>query len=160
MKIYVGNLPFSTNEASLRQMFEAHGDVASASIVMDRETGRPRGFGFVEMSNDEEARKAIEAMNGQSIEGRALVVNEARPREDRGGGGVLLGRYEGVPLTRRDPTGYAGVAPDRITIFQGPLCARATDEADLAAQVRTTVLHEIGHYFGLSDARLRELGWA
>jgi RNA recognition motif-containing protein len=62
---------------------------------MDRETGRPRGFGFVEMSNDEEARKAIEAMNGQSVEGRALVVNEARPREDRGGGGGGRGGFGG-----------------------------------------------------------------
>jgi RNA recognition motif-containing protein len=88
MKLYVGNLPFSTTEDELRSMFEAHGQVSSATIVMDRETGRPRGFGFVEMANDEEARKAIEAMNNQNVGGRNLVVNEARPKEGgRSGGG-------------------------------------------------------------------------
>lgn len=89
MKLYVGNLSFSVNDAELRQMFEPHGTVASASIVMDRETGRPRGFGFIEMGSAEEGNKAITAMNGQNIGGRALVVNEAKPREDRprGGGG-------------------------------------------------------------------------
>jgi predicted Zn-dependent protease with MMP-like domain len=107
-----------------------------------------------------DALDAVPAELASAVENVAVIVADWPPREDRGGGGVLLGRYEGVPLTRRDPTRYAGVAPDRITIFQGPLCARATDEADLAAQVRTTVLHEIGHYFGLSDARLRDLGWA
>ncbi|MFN8025294.1 MAG: metallopeptidase family protein [Acidimicrobiia bacterium] len=76
------------------------------------------------------------------------------------GGGVLLGLYEGVPLTRRGPISYSGVAPDRITIFRGNLCARARDEAELAAQVRVTVLHEVGHYFGMTDERLREMGWA
>lgn len=86
-KIYVGNLSFSTNDATLRQAFEAHGEVVSATIVMDRETGRPRGFGFVEMANDDEASAAINAMNGQNLDGRDLTVNEARPREDRGGGG-------------------------------------------------------------------------
>jgi len=74
--------------------------------------------------------------------------------------GTLLGLYEGVPLTSRDPITYAGVVPDRITIFRGPLCDRARNEQELAAQVRVTVLHEIGHYFGIGDARLRELGWA
>ena len=87
MKIYVGNLPFSINDDGLRTAFEAHGQVATAQIVMDRETGRPRGFGFVEMPNDEEARKAIAAMNGQQLGGRTLVVNEARPKEAGGGGG-------------------------------------------------------------------------
>jgi cold-inducible RNA-binding protein len=87
MKLYVGNLPFSTDDSQLRALFEAHGDVVSASVVMDRDTGRPRGFGFVEMSDDNEARAAIEAMNGQSVEGRAIVVNEARPREARPAGG-------------------------------------------------------------------------
>jgi len=85
-KLYVGNLPFSTNDAELRSMFEAHGEVSSAQIVMDRETGRPRGFGFVEMSNDAEADAAIAAMNGQQSGGRAIVVNEARPREAGSGG--------------------------------------------------------------------------
>lgn len=86
IKIYVGNLPFSTGDAELREMFEQHGQVASATHVLDRETGRPRGFGFVEMPNDAEARAAIEAMNGQQIGGRSLTVNEARPKEARGGG--------------------------------------------------------------------------
>jgi RNA recognition motif-containing protein len=87
MKIYVGNLSFSTTEDTLRSLFEAHGDVASASLVMDRETGRPRGFGFVEMNNDEQAKAAMGALNGKNVDGRDLTVNEAKPREDRGGGG-------------------------------------------------------------------------
>jgi predicted Zn-dependent protease with MMP-like domain len=107
-----------------------------------------------------DALDAVPVELASAIENVAVIVDDWPPRDAGGGGGVLLGRYEGVPLTRRDPTGYAGVLPDRITIFRGPLGARAADEAELAAQVRTTVLHEIGHYFGLSDARLRELGWA
>lgn len=87
MKIYVGNVPFSGTDAQLRELFGKHGTVASAQILIDRDTGRSRGFGFVEMPNDAEARKAIEALNGYSMDGRPLVVNEARPREDRGGGG-------------------------------------------------------------------------
>jgi RNA recognition motif-containing protein len=87
MKIYVGNLSFSTSEDELRTLFSEHGAVASATLVMDRDTGRPRGFGFVEMNNDEEAKAAIAALNGKNIGGRDLTVNEARPREDRGGGG-------------------------------------------------------------------------
>jgi predicted Zn-dependent protease with MMP-like domain len=74
--------------------------------------------------------------------------------------GTLLGLYEGVPLTARGPLSYSGVAPDRITIFQGPLSRRARDVDELAAQVRVTVLHEVGHYFGMDDVRLHELGWA
>jgi predicted Zn-dependent protease with MMP-like domain len=98
---------------------------------------------------------------GEAIENVAVVVSEWPTREQLGDRhGTLLGLYEGVPLTRRDPMSYRGVLPDRITIFSGPLCARARDEADLAAQVRTTVLHEVGHYFGMTDARLQELGWA
>ncbi len=90
------------------------------------------------------------------------VLVEDWPRPDQGAseGGTLLGLYEGVPITKRSPIGYSGVMPDRITIFRGPLCERARDEDDLAAQVHVTVLHEVGHYFGMSDARLRELGWA
>ena len=95
------------------------------------------------------------------MENVAVVVADwPRPDQVDGPHHTLLGLYEGIPLTRRDPIGYGGVLPDRITIFWGPLCARARDDADLAAQVRTTVLHEVGHHFGLSDARLRELGWA
>ncbi len=87
MKLYVGNLSFQTSEAELRALFEAHGEVSSASLVMDRETGRPRGFGFVEMPNDEQAKAAINAVNGTNVGGRDLTVNEARPREGGGGGG-------------------------------------------------------------------------
>ena len=85
-KIYVGNLPFSMDDGELRELFAAHGNVMSASVVMDRETGRSRGFGFVEM-DDSEAENAINALNGSMCNGRDLRVNEARPREDRGGGG-------------------------------------------------------------------------
>ena len=82
-KIYVGNLNFKTTEDAVRQLFEAHGEVSSVKLITDRETGRPRGFGFVEMPDDGMATAAIEALDGQEIEGRALRVNEARPREER-----------------------------------------------------------------------------
>lgn len=95
MKLYVGNLSFNTSEAALRQAFEAFGQVSSASLVMDRETGRPRGFGFVEFSNDDEARAAIEGMHGKTLDGRNLTVNEARPREAGGGGGGGRGGFGG-----------------------------------------------------------------
>ena len=83
MKIYVGNIPFSTSEDSLRTLFENYGEVASVTIVMDRYTGRSRGFGFVEMPNDDQAREAISSLDGKEFEGRALRVNESRPRERR-----------------------------------------------------------------------------
>lgn len=88
-KLYVGNLPFSITEQSLNELFADHGSVASARIITDRETGRSKGFGFVEMSNDDEAQSAIEKLNGQEYQGRKLVVNEARPQEPRAprGGG-------------------------------------------------------------------------
>lgn len=85
--IYVGNLPFSATEAELQQLFESHGAVSRVNVVMDRETGRPRGFAFVEMTNENEGNAAIDALNGSQVGGRALTVNEARPREPRGGGG-------------------------------------------------------------------------
>ncbi len=108
-----------------------------------------------------DALDAIPPELGTAIENVAVVVADwPTPAQLAGRPGTLLGLYEGVPLTRRDAMAYAGVMPDRITIFQGPISERATDERDLAAMVRTTVLHEVGHYFGLSDARLRELGWA
>ncbi|MAY75870.1 MAG: RNA-binding protein [Phycisphaerae bacterium] len=87
MKMYVGNLPYNTTEAELRELFEPYGTVESADIVMDRETGRPRGFGFVTMSTDEEAQQAIENLHGKPYGGRDLTVNEARPRAPRPGGG-------------------------------------------------------------------------
>lgn len=86
VKIYVGNLPYSMDDAALQQLFESHGQVESAKVVTDRDTGRSRGFGFVEMPNDEQARKAIDAVNGSEVGGRTLTVNEARPRENKGGG--------------------------------------------------------------------------
>ncbi|MAA74966.1 MAG: RNA-binding protein [Salinisphaeraceae bacterium] len=83
MNIYVGNLPWSSSEEELRATFEAFGEVSSAKIIMDRETGRSRGFGFVEMPDDDSARSAIAAMNDKDMNGRSLRVNEARPRDDR-----------------------------------------------------------------------------
>jgi RNA recognition motif-containing protein len=86
-KLYVGNLSFNTTENDLQDAFGAHGTVMETNLLMDRETGRPRGFGFVTMSSAEEASKAIEAMNGRDMDGRALTVNVAKPREERTGGG-------------------------------------------------------------------------
>jgi RNA recognition motif-containing protein len=86
MNIYVGNLSYNTTESELRNEFEAFGQVAAVKIIADRETGRPRGFAFVEMDNDQEARAAIEGVNGKQVGGRNLTVNEARPREERSGG--------------------------------------------------------------------------
>ncbi len=91
-KIYVGNLPFSATSESLNEMFAKFGTVESAKIVMDRDTGRSKGFGFVEMSSADEAAAAIEKLNGQDHGGRSLVVNEARPMEPRTGGGGGGGR--------------------------------------------------------------------
>jgi hypothetical protein len=85
-KLYVGNLPFTASETELEQLFSQHGTVASVALITDRDTGRPRGFGFVEMANDDEANTAIEALNGQDFGGRALTVNEARQRPPRAGG--------------------------------------------------------------------------
>jgi cold-inducible RNA-binding protein len=85
-KIFVGNFSFNTTEADLRQWFEPHGKVESATVVTDRDTGRSRGFGFVEMPNDDEATAAIAALNGKDGGGRALTVNEARPKAERPGG--------------------------------------------------------------------------
>jgi len=86
MRMYVGNLPFSTTDNELREVFGEHGEVISAQVIIDRETGRSRGFGFVEM-NDGDAQEAIQALDGFQLDGRALKVNEARERAPRGGGG-------------------------------------------------------------------------
>ena len=89
MKIYVGNLSFQTTESELQELFSQHGAVTDVAVITDRETGRPRGFGFVEMSNDQEARDAIGALDGKEFGGRTIRVNEARPKTQRtsGGGG-------------------------------------------------------------------------
>jgi cold-inducible RNA-binding protein len=87
-KLFVGNLSFNTTENDLQDAFAAHGVVTEANLMTDRTTGRPRGFGFITMASPEEAQKAIEAMNGATLDGRNLTVNEARPREERGGGGA------------------------------------------------------------------------
>src|SRR5216683_7142943 len=94
-KIFVGNFAFSMTEAELRSLFEPFGNVESASIVTDRDTGRSRGFGFVEMPDDGEAEKAITALNGANVGGRQINVNEARPRAEGGGGGRGFGRGGG-----------------------------------------------------------------
>jgi RNA recognition motif-containing protein len=97
-KIYVGNLPWSTTSASLESLFAAHGQVRSAEVISDRETGRSRGFGFVEMETDEGCQAAIQSLNGTEIDGRAITVNEAReraPRPGGGGGGGGRGGYGG-----------------------------------------------------------------
>jgi RNA recognition motif-containing protein len=86
-KLYVGNLAYGVDSSSLQQLFEAHGTVESAQVIMDRDTGRSKGFGFVEMGSDQEAQAAIAALNGKEVDGRALTVNEARPKEGGGGGG-------------------------------------------------------------------------
>jgi RNA recognition motif-containing protein len=96
-KLYVGNLAYSVTDSSLEQLFAAHGTVQSAQVIMDRETGRSKGFGFVEMGSDQEAQAAITALNQKEVEGRALTVNEARPKTEggRGGGGGGRGGYGG-----------------------------------------------------------------
>src|SRR5437773_6676120 len=86
-KLYVGNLGYSVSDQDLVKMFEAHGTVESAQVIMDRDTGRSKGFGFVEMKTDQEAQAAIEGLNGKDSGGRSLTVNEARPKPEGGGGG-------------------------------------------------------------------------
>lgn len=87
MNIYVGNLSYNTSEGALSDLFAEHGAVVSARIIKDRETNRPKGFAFVEMEDDSEAKAAIDALHGIEVDGRSINVNEAKPRESRGGGG-------------------------------------------------------------------------
>jgi RNA recognition motif-containing protein len=103
-RLYVGNLSYDMTDAELQQVFAAHGTVERAEVVMDRDTGQSRGFGFVEMSSDNEAAAAIQALNGNEVDGRALTVNEARPKVDSRGGG---GRRGGGGGGRREG-GYGG----------------------------------------------------
>jgi RNA recognition motif-containing protein len=94
-KLFVGNLSFNTTENDLQDLFAAYGPVQQVDMIMDRTTGRPRGFSFVTMENQADAQKAIEELNGKAVDGRDLTVNEARPREDRPGGGGGGGGYGG-----------------------------------------------------------------
>ena len=114
-KLYVGNLSYSVSSSDLEQLFAQYGQVQSAQVIADRMTGRSKGFGFVEMSNDQEAQAAISAMNGQQHDGRALTVNEARPREERpgGGGGGGRGGYGGGGGGRGGRGGGRGDRGDR-----------------------------------------------
>jgi RNA recognition motif-containing protein len=106
--IYVGNLVWDATPDDLLALFQEHGKVTRAQVIMDRETGRSRGFGFVEMENDAEAQKAIEELNGFDYKGRPLTVNEARPREERGGGGGGYGGGGGGYGGGGDRGGYGG----------------------------------------------------
>lgn len=90
-KLYVGGLPYAISDGQLEELFSAHGTVESARVITDRMTGRSKGFGFVEMSTQEEAEAAMEKLNGTDLEGRTITVNEARPRTERGGGGGFRG---------------------------------------------------------------------
>jgi RNA recognition motif-containing protein len=94
-KLYVGNLTYGVTDSMLDQLFAAHGTVESAQVIMDRDTGRSKGFGFVEMGSDKEAQAAIAALNGKEVDGRALTVNEARPRPEGGGGRGRSGGHGG-----------------------------------------------------------------
>ena len=107
-KLYVGNLPYSTTEAQVRELFEQAGEITEVALITDRETGRPKGFGFVEMATVEGAQEAIKRFNGYSLNNRNLTVNEARPREERSGGGGYGGGNRD-----RDGGGYGGGNRDR-----------------------------------------------
>ena len=117
--IFVGNLDFNTSEEELRQMFEAHGQVDRVSIMTDRDTGRSRGFGFVEMTNAEDGDKAIAALNGTQVGGRTLNVNEARPKMERGGGGGVAA--EGIAVVAGRVA--AAVVAEAATRLSDPGCA-------------------------------------
>jgi RNA recognition motif-containing protein len=104
-KLYVGNLPYGVTDSTLLQMFEPHGTVQSAQVIMDRDTGRSKGFGFVEMGSDQEAQAAIAALNGKEVDGRSLTVNEAKPRTEGGGRGGSGGGRSGYGGSRG---GYGG----------------------------------------------------
>ena len=119
MNIFVGSLPFSIEEADLRESFEAYGTVDSVKIISDKFTGRSKGFGFVEMSNDDEAQKAIDELNGATVQGRAIVVNKSEPKPEgerksfngggnRGGGGGRPGGYSGGGDRNSGGGGYGG----------------------------------------------------
>lgn len=112
MKLYVGNLNYNAKEADLRELFGAYGEVTSAAVISDRETGRSKGFGFVEFASDEDGKAAIAALDGKEVGGRALKVNEARPRESSGGGGGY-GGGGGRDRGGREQRGGGGGGRDR-----------------------------------------------
>jgi predicted Zn-dependent protease with MMP-like domain len=131
------------------------GDGAMAG---DNRSMRVSNEGFEQLVGD--ALDRIPAELSEVMSNVAVVVEDwPTPQQLGGRSGTLLGLYEGIALTNRSPLSYTGAMPDRFTIFQGPICARAADEAELVALVRTTVIHEIAHHFGISDERLDELGW-
>lgn len=103
---------------------------------------------------------AAEALASLPADLASKVDNLAVMVEDESPGGNLFGLYEGVPLTKRSPISYSGVMPDRITLYQRTICRYCNSEAEVRAQIRKTVLHEVAHHFGISDPRLEELGWA
>lgn len=107
-KLYVGNLSYNTSSSDLEALFAQHGSVQSAEVIADRDTGRSKGFGFVQMGSDDEAQAAIAALNGQQHDGRALTVNEAKPREDRPRGGGGRGGYGGGGRGNGGRGGYGG----------------------------------------------------
>jgi RNA recognition motif-containing protein len=109
-KLYVGNLSYDTTDKTLSDFFVAYGTVSSSQVITDRETGQSRGFGFVEMSSEDEAQKAISSANGQSLNGRTLTVNASKPRESSGGGGGSRGGYSGGGGSSRGGSGggYGG----------------------------------------------------
>jgi RNA recognition motif-containing protein len=108
IKIYVGNLAYTTTGEDLQELFEQNGEVESATVMQDRDTGRSRGFGFVQMANNDEGMAAIEALNGVEFQGRTLTVNEARPREERSGGGGYRGGGGGGGYRGGGGGGYGG----------------------------------------------------
>jgi RNA recognition motif-containing protein len=122
-KLYVGNLSYGTTSQDLNTLFAAHGNVTSAEVLQDRETGRSKGFGFVQMSSDEEATAAIAALSGKEHDGRALTVNEARPREDRprsgGGGGGSGGGYRSGGGSSGGGGGYSSAPASRGYVERG-----------------------------------------
>ena len=121
----------------------------------------------MQVSSDAFEQLVADALDGLpadlgSLMDNVAVLVELWPTAEQLGGrrGTLLGLYEGIALTNRSPLSYSGAMPDRITIFQGPICELAANEAELVDLVQTTVVHEVAHHFGISDERLRELGWA
>jgi len=113
-----------------------------------------------EISNERFEQLASEALASLPVELAAQIENLAVIVDDQAAGRSLFGLYEGIPLTKRGPLSYSGVMPDRITLYQTTICRHCMSEEEVIAQIRKTVVHEVGHHFGISDPRLEELGWA